>query len=311
MTQQQHSNEGLVLSGLDGANPLAFLAVLGALRGLAIAWPDRRVRLSWVPLDAWRPQIHTDDSTLSQEEVLDGLDRFLDLRPGHKALEIDDNLEMSRSTFRKYALSAIDRGSQAISGRAFADFVAAFGCDVVSQRKGDNIEPTAFRLGTKAGHQESIKAMRELATKTGRNEIEKSLFRPWTRQDPKLSLRWDPEDNRRYALRWGNPSNEPSQTEWGANRLAYEALPLFPTAPFGRTLSTTGSSSGSNRVFTWPIWDVPVDLDTIRSLVSLRSLGETPPNHDHLSRQCVTEVFRCQRIVLDQGRKSFLPSRPA
>ena len=47
MTSQEQSSNGLLLSGLDGGNPLAFLAALGTLRGLTIAWPGRRVRLSW------------------------------------------------------------------------------------------------------------------------------------------------------------------------------------------------------------------------------------------------------------------------
>ena len=49
MTEQEQINAGLVLNGLDGANPLAFLAALGTLRGLTLAWPERRIRLSWTP----------------------------------------------------------------------------------------------------------------------------------------------------------------------------------------------------------------------------------------------------------------------
>ena len=47
MIGQKQSAGGLLLTGLDGANPLAFLAALGTLRGLTLAWPERRVRLSW------------------------------------------------------------------------------------------------------------------------------------------------------------------------------------------------------------------------------------------------------------------------
>ena len=41
MTEQEQLNDGLVLTGLDGSNPLAFLAALGTLRGLTLAWPER------------------------------------------------------------------------------------------------------------------------------------------------------------------------------------------------------------------------------------------------------------------------------
>ena len=41
MTGQEQPTGGLLMAGLDGANPLAFLAALGVLRGLTLTWPDR------------------------------------------------------------------------------------------------------------------------------------------------------------------------------------------------------------------------------------------------------------------------------
>lgn len=38
----------LLLSGMDGSSPLGMLAALGVTRSLALAWPDRDVRLHWV-----------------------------------------------------------------------------------------------------------------------------------------------------------------------------------------------------------------------------------------------------------------------
>ena len=103
MTEQEQYNGGLMLTGLDGANPLAFLAALGTLRGLTLAWPKRRVYLSWVPQDAWRPCLHLDGGPPGEEEALDGLERFLELRPGHTALEIGDNLAIPADAFRTHA----------------------------------------------------------------------------------------------------------------------------------------------------------------------------------------------------------------
>ena len=39
--------DDLLLVGLDGSNPLAFLTAMGTLQTLADAWPDRNVRLGW------------------------------------------------------------------------------------------------------------------------------------------------------------------------------------------------------------------------------------------------------------------------
>ena len=55
-----------------------------------------------------------------------------------------------------------------------------------------------------------------------------------------MSLRWDPEDDRRYAHRWRDPDGVgrgAAGTEWGANRLAFRgSTPLLSNAggPFGK-----------------------------------------------------------------------------
>lgn len=46
------------LDGLDGANPLAFLAALGTLRTAAAVWGTAKVRMSWVQSSGgWRPRL--------------------------------------------------------------------------------------------------------------------------------------------------------------------------------------------------------------------------------------------------------------
>lgn len=136
MTEQEQSQDGLILTGLDGANPLAYLAALGTLRGLTFAWPERWVRLSWVGRDVWRPRLYVDNSTVDEKEVLDGLEHFMEMRPGHKALEIDDNLKVRADEFRLHALTAVEIASPLPEKRARADFIAAFGCDAIADKSG-------------------------------------------------------------------------------------------------------------------------------------------------------------------------------
>ncbi len=313
MTGQEQFNGGLLMAGLDGANPLAFLAALGTLRGLTLAWPERQVRLSWTLRDTWRPRLDTGGGPPSEEETLDGLERFMELRPGHDALEIGDNLPLPAEAFRGHALSAAEAAAAAPDSRAEADFIAAFGCDAVQSagRKGQ-IQETALRtLG--AGQTQFLKPMRDLAERTTREHLLRCLFAPWNREDSRLSLRWDPEDDRRYAHRWRDPtaSGEEPKTEWGANRLAFEALPLFPVMPVGSTAITTGFSGNRSRdtFLTWPVWDPGADLDTVRSLLALRGLQEAAPDHRQLAAMGIREVFRSQRI--NNGRyRNFTPSTP-
>src|SRR5688572_12159675 len=47
----------LILHGLNGANPLAFLAAVGTLRTLTQALPDRIVRMGWCSLGVWQPAL--------------------------------------------------------------------------------------------------------------------------------------------------------------------------------------------------------------------------------------------------------------
>ncbi len=301
---------GLLLNGLDGANPLGFLAALGTLRGLSIALPECRVTLSWAPLDVWRPQLHIDAAAPTREEVLDGLEVFTQLRPGHEALAIGRDLKIQQDVFRAFAVEAADTASSQLAGRAGVDFLAAFRCDAVPDLK-EVVKDTAWRTMSGAGHQHFIETMRKLADESDREDLDRSLFAPWERSGRKLSLRWDPEDDRRYAHRWKEPSRDPAGSEQGANRLAFEALPLFPVAPTGRSLATTGfqGSRSTDTFFTWPIWETPANLDVVRSLLSRSELQYETLRHDRLVPMGVAAVFRSQRVTVGQYR-NFAPSRP-
>ena len=321
MNQMDPPAGGLLLNGLDGANPLAFLAALGTLRGLTIAWPERDVRLSWALRDAWRPGLHVDGGAPSRDEVLAGLEVFLERRPGHGSLGIGDDLTIQADRFRVHALDAAAAAAPSPQERAGADFIAAFGCDGVARRHGEGqVHDTALRTMSGTGHQHFLRTMRDLADRVGRDRLRQSLFSLWERLDPQLSLRWDPEEDRRYALRWRNPSNDVvslrgqgsgAPTEWGANRLSYEALPLFPVMPAGRSAQTTGFSGAgrSDTRWTWPIWDAPAGLDVVRSLLAIRELQEDTPARQELAAMGIRQVFRSRRITTGQFR-NFTPSVP-
>jgi hypothetical protein len=60
----------LNLTGLDGANPLAFLAALGALR-LADQVYEGRCRLSWASAGAWVPALEVPDGVTAEGLVAD------------------------------------------------------------------------------------------------------------------------------------------------------------------------------------------------------------------------------------------------
>ncbi len=308
MNQQSTNSRGqITLIGLVGSNPLAFLAAVGTLRTLATAWPDRNVRMFWKRQAGWTPVLAA-DCDLDEESLIAALHQQLRGMQDHPALSVDDNLKLPPDRFRRYAADAVEH-AQATGDRTWADFVAAFGCDALAEDK--VIQDTAFRTMSGAGHQHFLKTMRELVEVTEPDHLAKALFQPWTYEDDRPSLRWDPEDDRRYALRWNEPSGDPIRTVRGANRLAIEALPLFPTAPVGSSLETTGFQTGGSRetFLTWPIWETPASVDVVRTLLAMHELQTERPDRRVLLAQGIVEVYRCQRLTIGKYR-NFGPAAP-
>ena len=205
--------------------------------------------------------------------------------------------------------------------RRDADFLAAFGSEVVESKVNGKptgqIADTAFRTMSGAGHQHFLGTMRTFIADTAPEHLDKAVFEIWRYDDPleKHSLRWDPLDDIRYALRWDNPSGDRNRklggSMWGANRLAIEALPLFPTHPIGDRLRTTGFAVRPNRTteLTWPVWSAAIGVREVRSLLSLSQLHEPTPDRTQLASRGIVEVYRCQRLT--QGKyRNFTPARP-
>lgn len=300
----------ITLTGLDGGNPLAFLAALGSLRTSSLQWPEVVTRMAWVKDEgSLHPRLSL-ELDVSDDEWLAGISSALCRMVGHPALAIADDLTIACAHFRNAALAAQTVAKP--EDRRFADFVAAFGNEVVEThangKKTGKISDTAFRTMSGSGHQHFLGTMRILVSDTKDAHLRKALFLPWRYDDPveKHTMRWDPNDDVRYALQWRNPSGDPERKDagsiWGANRLAIEALPLFPTGPHGKRLETTGFTQRREQgvAWTWPIWSGALTLDTIRSLLTLPVLQEQSPNRLRLGKIGVVEIFRCQRIT--QGK---------
>lgn len=303
-----------LFEGLDGANPLAYLAALGALRTTALTWPERNARLNWTSATGgWRPYLRLEDE-LDRDELLTALEVTLRDKSGQTAFTLADDLTIPCPAYKAAATSAV---ADAVAGdRRHADFLAAFGSEAVESeangKKTGQIADTAFRTMSGAGHQHFLGFMRELAGVTEAENLRRALFEAWRYTDPGPSMRWDPSDDRRYALRWLQPSGDPAKTVRGANRLAIEALPLLPTAPVRQRLETTGFTQrkGRGSVWTWPIWTEPANLDVVRSLMTLPELQKDAPDRLALTAMGIAEIYRSQRIT--QGKyRNFTPALPA
>ena len=294
------------LVGLDGANPLAFLTALGTLRTLSESDVYGTVRLSWRTVDAWLPIIST-EMPCTPDSVVDTL---WDALTGDAALEpfaLGEDLKVSSAAYTAFALTAYRHSSS--RSRRLIDFVAAFACDGI---EADGVvRDCELRTMSGAGHQHFLGFMKHLVRATTREQLRAALFAPWIYEDDGPSLRWDPEDDRRYALRWKEPSGDKIRTVRGANRLAVEGLSVLTSMPIARGLRTTGFSGQSARdtYWTWPIWEASIGLDAVRSVLAHPLLLAAYPDSAELAKRGVAQVFRSQRLTVGKFR-NFAPARP-
>lgn len=305
--------------GLRANNLVAFMAALGTLRVSTLVWPNLTPRLAWSDKGGcWSATLRLNDA-VTQDEFLARLHAYLAAQSNAPAMNIADDLTISSSDFHTTLDNARNRANA--NARTESDFLAAFGSDAVESKVGGrpsgNIADTALRTMSGAGHQHFIGTMRTLISDTTEQHLDRALFTTWTYTDPMQnhSLRWDPNDDIRYALQWTEPSKDKNRQTmgcvWGAYRLAIEALPFFTTVSQANRLATTGFSDSRKDVqFTWPIWDQFIGLDTAASLVALMNLKLSSLDRAELAKRGIQEIFRCRRIT--QGKfRNFTSAHPA
>lgn len=299
----------VIFPGLDGSNPLAFLAALGTFRVLTLALPDERVCMRWQELmGAWRPMLTT-EKTYSEKELIEILDGPLKAANSRVSFSVGDNLNVSSFVFREHLIPAFNAFART-GNRDDLDFFAAFGCEACTNDEGV-IEDTDLRTMSGGGHQHFLKFFRELIERTEPSHIRRALLQLWDYADDGrgLNLRWDPADDRRYAMRWDDPSGDPIKTMRGANRLAIEALPLLPTMPTVSGLATTcfEGTGARDTFFVWPIWSCDITVDVVRSLLA-KAIDLRNMNESDRAAIGVSSVFSSQRITTGKYR-NFTPAQ--
>jgi hypothetical protein len=302
----------LTLNALDGSNPLAFLAALGTLRILSLeGGPD--VQMAWVRQDGlWRPTLRRIAS--SKEEFSAKLAANKCWAPVEEFVKhLGNNITVPMSTFQPFVDAAC--GSVCPDDRRLADFAAVFGSEVCEDEDNNRIERTDLCFITGSGHQDFLGTAAELAERVTAAHVYDALFGEW-RAEKKYSMRWDPADAAEYALQWDDPGPKGAWAVWGANRLAFEALPYFPTAPVraGKSfrLQTTGFYRRNRQHgFTWPIWQSFIEPASIWSLLSLGELQDDSPERSTLSAMAISEIYRAQRVRIGQGANFKVSFRPA
>lgn len=301
------------LPGLEPDNLLAFLALLGLMRALEAARPEWRPRVRWdVDHPPTRPVL-----ALEQDATADAVAEAA--AAGCDALATDydfdgrKGLDWSRDEAHELLRQAVEAGP---AGRNRAAVLAALVSDIAAKDDG-TVLPTPLCLMFGQGHQHFLERFSSVArqacapargtkrkpvTPTPAETIAEALFRTWERIDPSPSFRWDPAEDRRYALRFRDPQEEKTLTVHGANRLAVIGLPLLTVVPVvtrGRVrlsmIAGRHSPKGEFQV-SWPIWTRAMSLDGIRALLTHPQLRQESPDGARLHAAGVREVRRATRI---------------
>ena len=212
------------LCGLDGTNPLAFLAALGAFRLLSIK--NSCVTMTWQVLNGtWRPTLFGIQVPLAQL----GIELHAAIGRMDKSVwSFDKKLPFAAVRLREEACNATLVASSTCRG--LADAIAGLGVECCVDDKG-TFKDTAFRMvraGDTAG-QGLLAYGKRIIDSTSCGEIQSAITDTWLYQDKQCALRWDPAEDRGYALQWGNPSDDGALSARGAqlSRVSRDAHPSY------------------------------------------------------------------------------------
>ncbi len=263
------------LAGVNGANPLGFLAALGLLRVVP------RARLAFAADGSFRAFLET-DGTRSDIIALIAVDA--DAASGVKnpswrltytkaatkkqgPQEVAD-LKPPPPDFKQFLTRCLDCWMK--GDDESVAYAAAFATDVAVDGKG-NTKPTAFHFT--AANQTFLGAVEAIRALLTEEWIESSLFMGHGER-PGSNLRWDPGSERSWALMANNPNNDGTRVDAPLEWLAFRGLPLLPSFPRGtRIITTAVRGRGQDMTFTWPLWSVPASVHTARSALQLGWTG--------------------------------------
>lgn len=283
-------SEPLVLTGLDGTNPLGFLTALGVIGVLTRS--GREVGMEWTSDLVPHPIVVGIEAADDLIGALDA-DRERWLRSvvltGPTSTPLDD-VRPGPGVDSAWAVEVV---KSLTDGRADADLFSGLLAEGAVDGKG-NTKPT--HLHFTAGQQRFLVMARELCERLDEVRLREAVFGPWRNDSVLPSLSWDVRGGRPYALRASDPSKVKRTSVPGADWLALLGLSSIPvravTSGFDGSISleTTGCDPRWKRsAFRWPLWSGPSNLDVIRSIVADPALVGTADERRRTRRRGITE----------------------
>jgi hypothetical protein len=285
----------LPLDGLDGTNPVGFLAGLGVLaildhRGHAarLSWTQGvvpRARIAGVPsIGTVIDEIIGDKDAMADEPLL-GFppdSPTTDVKFGQQA-DVREYLTFCRTSEPSASLST------------------ALLCEGAVDNKKQS-KPTDLHFT--AGRQQFLGMTRQLQREVTHDDIERALRGPWQYDSTLPSFKWDSADDRDYALAPVDPAKETKLTAPGVEWLAFRGLRMFPIVERrGRVLTPGAGGDWKAGWLTWPLWRVPLSCPVARTLIQSVPRDQVIPD-TYLTAAKAWGVHRLMRSRItrsDQG----------
>jgi len=295
----------LPLPGLDGSNPLAFLAALGTLL-ICEHWAKSDNRPDWL---RFPPKLHWGDALNPHTPVL-----YLTApqpAPDLFAQQLADHLVQSHIEHPAHTMIEILGDKNADTAKRIRDSFTAAGSDQQlamdwSTALACEASPVAASQLQTVRKDYLVGNLKSIISNNRASHLTRTLFNVWDYADAlnNQSLHWEPTEDRRHAYQWFMPSGDPTRSKHGgmlgANRLALEAWPLFPSFPADGRVATRGfrGSRVTETFLTWPLWDQPLGADAIASLLALHWLQSKYADPRAADALGIRSVFRLQRILV-------------
>lgn len=250
------------LRGLDGSNPLGFLAALGVQAALDHA--RRPAALQWTDMPLPYPSLSGGVELKTVAEAAVDLAEHWLAGPA-LAKHVENKLKLSRAEIADYLRRARAEGSAGVLAQCL---VAENSLDNQQKAKPSDLYFTA-------GQMKFVTMARAILGEVTGDELVADMTGPWTYTGKRPSLMWDVVDDRVYALRATDPSSEKKLSNPGAEALALMGLSLYPCFRSATgTVSQGCAGSWKRGTFTWPLWSRPASLAVVKALLAHASASE-------------------------------------
>ena len=285
--------------GIDGTNPLGFLASMGALRVATLH--DSNAKMRW-NIDVAQPYPIL-DTTLSQDEFAQCCAD--EIKNVEKWLPKRDIISTDPDSFRRDFESVEKRllqASQESVELSFMDYIAAFGSDGVCKTNSSAISVSDLSFSNGNSGQCLFKDYRAISANPSINAdlIRMNILGHQKKYGKQISLNWDPGTLRSHALRWKKPADDAKEkkVDWAMDTLAFLGLAAFPAVPVDDKLQTTAifKNSKLGDAFIWHLWKSDISYKVACSLLT------SSKTH------CGCVSYASRRINPDGKRYYFAPA---